>query len=406
MTSNGSSPRVPEPPPSGRLPANVKLLGVASLLNDVASEMIYPLLPDFLFHVLGGDNRHLGVIEGVADSAGSLLKLWSGGWSDRAGKRKPFIVCGYSVPALARPLIALATAPWQLFALRVLDRLGKGLRTAPRDALIADSTLPAYRGRAFGFHRALDHLGAAIGPLLALGFLWLWPGELRWLFALAVVPGVAVTLLVLWGLKERRGNVQETTRFQLALPAGGRFRVFLLALVLFTLGNSSDMFLLVRSGELGVPTESLPLLWCAFHVVKSLANLAAGRVTDAIGPRPLIAVGWLLYGGVYLAFALAAAAWHAWALFLVYGVVYSLTEPAEKTLVARLVGPEQKGLAFGWFNFAIGLAALPSSIVFGWLYEFLGPLAAFGWGAALAVAAAALLPFVGERSELPSESGV
>lgn len=396
----GPSDEVPPASPRGRLPANVKLLGAASLLNDVASEMIYPLLPDFLFTVLGGDKRHLGVIEGVADSAGSLLKLWSGGWSDRAGRRKPFIVGGYCVPALARPLIALATAPWQLFGLRVADRLGKGLRTAPRDALIADSTPAEYRGRAFGFHRALDHLGAAIGPLVALGFLWLWPGELRWLFALALVPGVAVAALVLWGLKEQRANVQELVAVRLSMrPPAGKFRVYLLALVLFTLGNSSDMFLLVRAGELGVPTAALPLLWCAFHVVKSLTNLAAGRVTDWIGPRPLIAVGWLLYGLVYLAFALAAAAWHAWALFLVYGAIYSLTEPAEKTLVARLVSPRQKGLAFGWFNFAIGVAALPSSIVFGWLYESYGALSAFGWGAALAVAAAVLLTFVGGRSE-------
>ena len=391
----GERPAGAEGSPRDPLPANVKLLGCVSLLNDVASEMIYPLLPQFLLTVLGGNLRLLGLIEGVADSVGSLLKLWSGGWSDRAGRRKPFIILGYSIPALARPLLSLATAPWQLFALRVSDRIGKGLRTAPRDALIADSTAPEFRGRAFGFHRALDHLGAAIGPLIALAFLAIWPGEMRTLFALALLPGLAVTALVLWGLREKRASAAASTKLQLSLePLGGRFQLFMLALVLFTLGNSSDMFLLVRSQQLGVPVEMLPLLWCAFHVVKSAVNLIAGRVTDAIGPRPLIFVGWLLYGLVYLAFALATAAWHAWALFLAYGVVYALTEPAEKTLVAGLVGAERKGLAFGWFNFAIGVAALPSSVIFGYLYDVFGPLAAFGWGAALAVVAALLVTFI------------
>jgi len=394
--ASGEGAAAAEGPPREPLPANVKLLGCVSLLNDVASEMIYPLLPQFLLTTLGGNLRHLGLIEGVADSVGSLLKLWSGGWSDRAGRRKPFIVLGYSIPALARPLLSLATVPGQLFALRVSDRLGKGLRTAPRDALIADSTAPEFRGRAFGFHRALDHLGAAIGPLIALAFLAIWPGEMRTLFALALLPGLAVTALVLWGLREQRASAAAaSTKLQLSLqPLGGRFQLFMLALVLFTLGNSSDMFLLVRSQQLGVPVEMLPLLWCAFHVVKSVVNLVAGRVTDAIGPRPLIVVGWLLYGLVYLAFALATAAWHAWALFLAYGVVYALTEPAEKTLVAGLVGAERKGLAFGWFNFAIGVAALPSSVIFGYLYDVYGPLAAFGWGAALAVVAALLVTII------------
>jgi MFS family permease len=385
-----------QPPPS--LPRNVKVLGLASLLNDVASEMIFPLLPDFLLTVLGGNRFHLGVIEGAADSAASLLKLWSGGRSDRAGRRKGFVLFGYALAAVTRPLIGLAVAPWQLFAIRVGDRIGKGVRTSPRDALIADSTDPAIRGRAFGFHRAMDHLGAAVGPLLAAGFLWLWPGQLRPLFLLTLLPGLSVLALLIFGLRETpaTGPPRERTSLTLA-PFGRDFRLLLVALVVFTLGNASDAFLLVRAGELGVPTALLPVLWCAFHVVKSVGNLLLGRAVDRVGPRPFLAVGWLVYAAVYVAFAFATTAWHAWALFLAYALFYGLTEPSEKTLVANLAGAERKGLAYGWYNCAVGVATLPASLIFGALYQTLGAPAAFGWGAALAVAAVMVLAGVRGR---------
>jgi MFS family permease len=283
-------------------------------------------------------------------------------------------------------------APWQLFALRVGDRIGKGVRTSPRDALIADSTDSTIRGRAFGFHRAMDHLGAAIGPLLAAGFLWLWPGHLRPLFLLTLLPGLLVVTLLLVGLRETAtaNRAKEPLRLTLR-PFDRSFRLYLLALVVFTLGNSSDAFLLVRAGELGVPTVMLPLLWCAFHVVKSASNLLLGRAVDRFGPHPFLFLGWLMYAGVYLAFALATTAWEAWAFFLAYAIFYGLTEPAEKTLVANLVGSERKGLAYGWYNFAIGVATLPSSLIFGALYQVYGALAAFGCGAALALVAVILL---------------
>ena len=374
------------------LPRNVKLLGWASCLNDIASEMIFPLLPQFLITVLGGNRFHLGIIEGVADSASSLLKLWSGAWSDRVAKRKGFVIFGYALAAVSRPVIGIITAPWQLFFARTADRIGKGVRTSPRDALIADSTASDFRGRAFGFHRAMDHLGAAIGPVLAAAFLWFWPSELRTLFLLTLVPGLIVVVLLWFGLREIVVTAEPKDRVKLTLtPFDRNFRLYLLALVVFTLGNSSDAFLLVRSSELGVPTAMLPLLWFAFHIVKSVGNLLVGGLVDRVGPRLPLFVGWFIYAGVYLAFALATAAWHAWAFFLIYGVFYSLTEPAEKTLVANLVSPERKGLAFGWYNFAIGIAALPSSLIFGALYEEFGPLAAFGWGAGLALVAVALL---------------
>ena len=300
----------PAPAEPRALPRNVKLLGLASLLNDIASEMIFPLMPQFLITVLGGNRFHLGIIEGVADSVSSLLKLWSGAWSDRAGRRKDFVVFGYTLAALARPVTGVVTAPWQLFAVRTADRIGKGIRTSPRDALLADSTDPGIRGRAFGFHRAMDHLGAAIGPLLAAAFLLAWPGRLRLLFLLTVIPGLLVVTLLIFGLREPPVLNPPQERLRLSLkPFDRNFRLYLLALVLFTLGNASDAFLLVRAGELGVPTALLPLLWCAFHVVKSGGNLLAGRAVDRLGPRPLILSGWMLYAVIYLAFALASTAW-------------------------------------------------------------------------------------------------
>jgi MFS family permease len=375
-------------------------LGLASLLNDIASEMIFPLLPNFLLTVLLGNRFSLGVIEGTADSVASLLKLWSGGRSDLAGRRKGFIAFGYSLPAFARPLIGLVVAPWQLFVIRVGDRIGKGVRTSPRDALIADSTDPSLRGRAFGFHRAMDHLGAAVGPLLAAGFLLLWPGHLRTLFLVTLLPGLLVIALLVFGLRETPASQPAKEPLRLTLqPFDRNFRLYLLALVVFTLGNSSDAFLLVRAGELGVPTVLLPLLWCAFHVAKSTSNLLLGRAVDRFGPRPFIFLGWFVYAGVYLAFALATTAWEAWAFFLAYALFYGLTEPAEKTLVANLVGGERKGLAYGWYNGAIGIATLPASLIFGALYQVYGALAAFGWGAALALVAVVLLAGVTERGK-------
>lgn len=391
--------RMNQTSPQPSLPRNVKLLGAASLFNDVASEMIFPLLPNFLLTVLHGNRFYLGVIEGMADSVSSLLKLWSGGRSDQAGRRKGFIVFGYSLAALARPLIGVIVAPWQLFALRVGDRIGKGIRTSPRDALIADSTDPSIRGRAFGFHRAMDHLGAAIGPLLAAGFLWLWPDDLRTLFLVTLLPGLFVVGMLALGLREAPGigspPTQPPEHLRLTLkPFDRNFRLYLLALVVFTLGNSSDAFLLLRAGELGVPVALLPLLSCAFHIVKSSSNLLFGRAVDRFGPRPFIFLGWFVYAGIYLAFALATTAWEAWAFFLSYALFYGLTEPAEKTLVANLVGSERKGLAYGWYNFAIGIATLPSNLIFGALYELYGALAAFGWGAAMALAAVVLFAAV------------
>jgi MFS family permease len=238
----------------------------------------------------------------------------------------------------------------------------------------------------------MDHLGAAIGPVLASLFLYVWPERMRTLFLLSVLPGLFIMALLLWKLKEPPKAEKHSREFTLSLkPFDNNFRWYLLTLTVFTLGNSSDAFLLLRAGELGVAAWLLPLLWCAFHVAKSIGNLLLGRVVDRVGPRPLILLGWLIYAGIYSAFAAATQAWHAWLFFMVYALFYALTEPSEKALVAGIVGPERKGLAYGWYNFAIGIATLPANLIFGELYKVYGGPAAFGFGAVMALVSAVML---------------
>lgn len=382
-----------ETTPRPKLAGAVILLGIASLLNDISSEMIAAVLPVFLLTLPGGSTTFMGIIEGAADSVASLLKLFSGPWSDRLSKRSGLIVLGYGLALITRPWIGLATAPWHILGIRIADRIGKGIRTAPRDALIADVTPMDQRGRAFGFHRAMDHIGAVIGPLITAAFLWMLPGQYRMLFLLSIIPGIFVVLSLWIGLKEPlQHEASQKPVFTLSLqPFDNNFRLFLLTLVLFTLGNSSDLFLLNHASRLGMPTVLLPILWSVFHVAKSAGNFWLGPLVDRVGPKPMIVAGWLVYGALYLLFGLANAAWQAWGLFLGYALFYALTESAEKTLVAALVPENRRGLAFGWFNFALGVATLPASILFGWLYETANPLTAFATGATLAWLAAILL---------------
>ncbi|MHB8707371.1 MAG: MFS transporter [Desulfuromonadales bacterium] len=373
---------------------NVLVLGVVSLLTDVSSEMIYPLLPLFLTGVLGAGPAFLGAIEGIAESTAALLKLASGYVSDQVPRRKPLVVAGYGLSALARPLIAIAASPGFVLGVRFCDRIGKGIRTSPRDALIADSVEPELRGRAYGFHRSMDHAGALIGPLLAAGLLAWFTLDLRTVFWLAAIPGLLAVLFLVVGIRELPRQPSPAPAAgktgQTFLPRG-QLRTYLLILLLFTLGNSSDAFLLLRASELGVAPALLPLLWAFFHLVKMLSVFPFGALSDRIGRRGVIVAGWGVYAAAYLGFAMATNELHIWLLFAGYGLFYGLTEGAEKALVADLAPATERGAAFGWFNAAIGLGALPASLLFGALWQWSGPLTAFGFGAALAAVAALLL---------------
>jgi MFS family permease len=383
------------------LQGNVLWLSIVSLLTDFSSEMIYPLLPYFLTNVLRAGPAFLGTIEGIAETTASLLKLASGWLSDRIRRRKVLVLVGYGLASVVRPLVAVAGAPWHVLAIRFADRFGKGIRGAPRDALIADSVDPAYRGRAFGYHRAADHLGAVLGPLVATGLLFLMPGQYRLLFALAAIPALAS--FVVLALKVREAGVPERTapkvEFKGFAGLGSRFMWFLLVVFVFTLGNATDMFLLLRAQNLGVPLALIPFLWAAFHVSKMLWNVVGGRLSDRIGPRPAIIAGWVVYALTYAGFAAATAAWQVWALFGLYGLFYGLTEAPEKALVAAVAPPDRRGSAFGAYHFAIGIGALPASVLFGLIWQRYGHVAAFTLGGGLALVAAASLALLPIRNE-------
>lgn len=397
------------------LPRNVKVLAAVSFLTDVASEMVYPLLPLFLSTVLGVSAAGLGVIEGFAESASSLLRLPAGWWSDRTRRRKPLVLLGYTIAALARPLIGLAQGAGQVLAIRVSDRFGKGLRSAPRDALIADSVPASERGYAYGVHRGADNLGAVFGPLIAWAALTYGWADLRTLFYWTALPGLLSVLLLLLFVREKRDGTEAPKVVSSAMPKqesdvngapmplvtatddaplGSAFWKMLAVMFLFTLSLSTDAFLLLRASQLGVPTSVIPILWAALHVVKSSSSVLSGALSDRVGRRPLILGGWGVYAFVYLGFAVASDAWHAWALFLLYGLYFGMSEGAEKALVADLAPASRRGAAFGWFNAAIGIAALPASIVFGLVWDAYGSDAAFAMGAGIAVLSCLLFALV------------
>ena len=374
------------------LSRNVVALGLVSLLTDVSAEMIYPLLPLFLTTVLGAGQTFVGLVEGIAESSASLTKLFSGWLSDRLGRRKGLVVVGYTLSTLARPLVAFALAPWHVLLVRFTDRLGKGLRTSPRDALIAGSTELHIRGRAYGFHRSMDHLGAVAGPALAFVLLLLMGGRLRTLFLLAAIPGVLSVLILVLKVSEIQVNPIAAPK---AMPDTGRLDAqltrFLLVVTLFTLGNSSDAFLLLRAQEVGVAVAHLPLLWMFFSLVKAVTGMPGGMLSDLKGRKGAIIAGWLVYAFAYLGFGAASQPWHIWALMGFYGLYFGLTEGGERALIADLVSPDRQASAFGLFHFCIGIAALPSSLLMGYLYQSFGAGPAFTVGAALAGLSALLL---------------
>lgn len=390
-----------------RLPRNVVAISFVSLLNDISSEIIYPLLPAFLLLTLNASAGVVGIIEGTAESISSLLKLFAGYFSDKRGKRKSFVVFGYSLSSLVRPLLAFAGNWYQVFALRLIDRVGKGIRSAPRDAMIADTVSSKERGIAFGFHRAMDHTGATVGPLVGYLLVQLLAGDQSALtardfssiFLLASVPALAAVLVVSFFVREsyKRGRpaIKDTTiapSLRLSLRGfDGNFKCFLVIIAIFTLSNSSDAFLLLRAQNVGVDVKQLPLLWALLHVSKVVTSLYGGHLSDILGRRRLIVSGWILYAAVYAGFAFVSSPLSVWILFLIYGVYFGLVEGAEKALVADLVKPEQRGTAYGLYNLAFGITVLPASLLMGFLWDWRGPETAFLVSAALGATAAVLL---------------
>ncbi len=389
---------------------NVIALAAVSFFTDVSSEMIYPLLPVFLTVTLGASAGTLGAIEGAAETTASLLKLASGWWSDRVHRRKPLVVFGYTLAALVRPLVAMAQSATQVLAIRLTDRVGKGIRNSPRDALIAESVDPSIRGRAFGFHRAADHAGGVVGPLAAFALIQWLAVDIRTVFWLALIPGIFAVFTVVVFVREtnqrgvsgpplaRKASVASAPTAASAVEAAAgnavsgpmprSFWAFLTVLLVFTLGNSTDAFLLLRANQLGVPIALAPILWASLHVVKSALSTHGGALSDRIGRVPTLIAGWTIYALVYLGFAFASASWHAWALFIGYGVFFALTEGAERALVADLVPAARRGTAFGWFHLTVGIGMLPASILFGLVWDRAGAQVAFMMGAALAAVAA------------------
>ncbi|TDR40705.1 MFS-type transporter involved in bile tolerance (Atg22 family) [Tahibacter aquaticus] len=373
------------------LPRTVWLLGLVSLVNDSASDMIYPLVPLYLASVLMAGPKALGLIEGLAEALGAVLKLFAGVLADRLRQMRWWVVAGYALSGVVRPLLALTTSWLGVLLCRFGDRVGKGLRAAPRDALLSLSVAPQQRGLAFGLHRSMDNLGAVIGPLLAAALLGLG-FSLREVFFAALVPALAVVVLTLF-VREPERVVLKPKPFRWNLsdqpPA---LRRYLVVLALFTLGNSSNMFLLLRARELGLADAQIPLLWALVCAIAALFGTPLSALSDRLDRRRLIVAGWSLYAGFYLLFGLLPAQpWLLWPMFAGYGLFLAATEGAEKALVADLVPGEQAGTAFGWYNLVAGVLLLPASLLFGWLWEVVTPLAAFAFGSACALLAAALL---------------
>lgn len=375
------------------LPGGVWRLGWISFFTDMASEMIYPLLPGFILTLRGGTPFIVGLIEGIAEAVNSVFKVVSGRRSDRTGARKPLMAFGYTVSSLARPLIAVVSVWWQVLGLRFIDRFGKGVRGAPRDAMLASFAPEGRKGAVFGFHRAMDHAGAIAGPLIATAYLALRPEDYRGLFALTIVPGLIVVALA-WTTKEPEPvepvePVEPTNLSWRSLPRSTR-RLILIVL-LFSLGNSTDAFLLIKLEAAGVPVVWLPVTWAALHVVKSATSVAGGLLADRVGYRAPIVAGWILYAAIYAGFAFAESMPAVVALFLIYGLFFGLTEGPEKALIAELSPSAVRGTAFGFYNAALGLGILGGSLLFGAIWVMVSPAAAFLTGAALALVAAGLL---------------
>ena len=380
---------------------NVFFLGVVSFLTDVSSEMIFTLVPLFLSNVLGAATTIIGLVGGVSESADALSRIFSGWLSDRIGKRKLLAVAGYSISTVAKPFMYLASTWGVVLGVRFSDRVGKGIRTSPRDALLADSAPPGERGKSFGLHRAMDTSGAVVGLAIAALVIYLVQGgglELslrtyQWLVLIGIVPAVLAVVILLKFVKEReREPLPGAPRpgfnlFKLAAGFDTRFKVFLAVMALFALGNSSDFFVILRAQNLGSSVFHIVLMLVILNAAYAAISLPAGRLSDRLGRRRVIALGWGVYATVYLGFALATEIWQVWLLFAAYGIYYGIVEGVARAFVADLVPEEKRGTAYGLYHGVVGLTLLPASLIAGWLWQAYSPATPFFFGAGLAGAA-------------------
>ncbi len=370
---------------------NVFVLGLVSFFNDVASEMIYPIVPIFLTSVLGAPVAIVGLIEGIAESTASILKVVSGWLSDKFQRRKPFVVAGYSFSAISKTILSLAFSwPFVLMA-RFIDRFGKGMRTSARDALIAESSENSVRGRAFGFHRALDTLGAVVGPMIALLAIHFLDNNYRLIFFLAFIPAFIGILLLLFFVKEKKKEVNSSSTFHFSWHnLDPSFKIFLLISFIFALGNSSDTFLILRAQNLGLSLSLVVLAYVLFNFTYAIFSIPAGIISDKIGPKKVLLTGFLLFSAVYLFFALIHSSLFLWLLFPVYGLYMALTEGVGKAYISNLVPPEKTGTAFGVYHTIIGITTFFASLFAGLLWTYIGVSAPFIFGSIMAVISAFL----------------
>ncbi len=381
---------------------NVFFLGIVSFLTDVSSEMIFTLIPLFLSNVLGAATTIIGLIGGLSDSADAIFRIFSGWLSDRIGKRKLLAVAGYSISTIAKPFMYLASTWGMVLGVRFSDRIGKGIRTSPRDALIADSVSPEERGKGFGLHRAMDTAGAVLGLSIAAIVIYLVQGgglalslkTYQWLVLIGIVPAVLAVVILVRFVKERERKPPSpgTPRpgFNLIKLAAGfdtRFKVFLAIMAVFTLGNSSDFFAILRAQNLGSSVFHIALMLVLFNATYAAISLPAGKLSDRLGRRRVIAMGWGVYALVYLGFALATNLWQVWLLFAAYGIYYGIVEGVARAFVADLVPAEKRGTAYGLYHGVVGLTLLPASLIAGWMWQAYSPSTPFFFGASLACAA-------------------